>query len=57
MLSRNQPTAFYIHLFVMIQNGNINIQIRAHDDGVKQGIDQQTLIWNRFHVKLRILSP
>ena len=26
-------------------------------DGCKQGIDQQILIGNRFHVKLRILSP
>jgi len=26
-------------------------------DGCKQGIDQQILIRNRFHVKLRIFSP
>jgi len=26
-------------------------------DGCKQGIDQKILIGNRFHVKLRILSP
>ena len=33
------------------------IQVCTFHDGCKQGIDQQILIGNRFHVKLRILSP
>jgi len=32
-------------------------KICTFHDGCKQGIDQQFLIGNRFHVKLRILSP
>ena len=32
-------------------------QVCTFRDGCKQGIDQQIFIGNRFHVKLRILSP
>ena len=36
----------------------LQVQACTSHDGCKQGIDQQIfLIGNRFHVKLRILSP
>ena len=39
-------------------DSNLHISLfKYFHDGCKQGIDQQILIGNRFHVKLRILSP
>ena len=36
---------------------NLDFQVCTFHNGYKQGIDQEFLIGNRFHVKLYILSP
>ena len=43
-------------MFDVTLNALIN-QVCIFHDGCKQGLDQQFLIGNWFHVKLRILSP
>ena len=49
------PSAFvFLRWFKL---AHISIHICTFHDGCKQGINQQILIGNRFHVKLRILSP
>ena len=49
------PSAFvFLRWFKL---AHTSIQVCTFQDGCKQGIDQQILIGNRFHVKLRILSP
>ena len=42
--------------FVWMTEQSLYVQVCTFHDGCKQGIDQQILI-DRFHVKLRILSP
>ena len=49
------PSAFvFLRWFKVV---HISIQVCTFHDGCKQGFDQQILIRNQFHVKLRILSP
>jgi len=57
MLSRNQWTAICFRLFAMIQTCRYLFKYVLSTMGVSKESISKFLIENRFHVKLRILSP